>query len=246
MFTMVAAQTHSKPGDIKHNVKNHCAAIQRAAANGGNVIVFPELSLTGYEPALAAETAINANDPLLKPLQHSCNELEMTVIVGCPIESGESKPFLGSFVFSPNRVVSIYRKRFLHTGEGNHFLAGDEVVVHSTHGKQVGVAICADVNEPRHSHDAATAGANIYTAGVAMTPGGIAQAANSMATAARQHQMASLMANYASPTGGFEMAGCSGAWNEQGSLIAQAPPEGESLVFAMQAKSGWQGDVQAL
>src|SRR5262245_53260102 len=57
-FKIAAAQVPSVRGDIDANIAIHAAAMAAAARHGVTVLVFPELSLTGYEPDLAAELAM--------------------------------------------------------------------------------------------------------------------------------------------------------------------------------------------
>ncbi len=59
-FKIAAAQVASVGGDITGNIRTHAAAIGSAAERGVSVLVFPELSLVGYEPDLADELAITA------------------------------------------------------------------------------------------------------------------------------------------------------------------------------------------
>jgi predicted amidohydrolase len=55
-----AAQSTSIAGDIDENVRRHAAFVRKAGEHHANVVVFPELSLTGYEPTIAKEAAIDA------------------------------------------------------------------------------------------------------------------------------------------------------------------------------------------
>jgi predicted amidohydrolase len=66
-FKIAAAQIASVRGDLGGNIRLHAAAITAAAARGVSVLVFPELSLIGSEPDLAAELAISATDERLDP-----------------------------------------------------------------------------------------------------------------------------------------------------------------------------------
>jgi len=53
------AQTRPVKGDIQSNIENHKKFIDLAVSGGADTIIFPELSLTGYEPELAKELATN-------------------------------------------------------------------------------------------------------------------------------------------------------------------------------------------
>ncbi|HMC85327.1 MAG TPA: nitrilase-related carbon-nitrogen hydrolase, partial [Chitinophagaceae bacterium] len=64
-----AAQIRPIKGDIQTNIENHKRLIELAFSYQAETIIFPELSLTGYEPALAKELAINENDSRLNEFQ---------------------------------------------------------------------------------------------------------------------------------------------------------------------------------
>ena len=52
---IAAAQSASVPGNVSRNVARHLQFAPWPAGNGAQLLVFPELSLTGYEPAIAIE-----------------------------------------------------------------------------------------------------------------------------------------------------------------------------------------------
>ena len=84
-FALAAAQTIAVAGDIPANLQRHLAFMGVAAEHGVQVLVFPELSLTGYEPALAAGLAIAPDDMVLAPLREMAQALRLTAVVGMPI-----------------------------------------------------------------------------------------------------------------------------------------------------------------
>lgn len=245
-FTIAAAQSSSVKGDIAQNVRLHAEFVVRAVEHQANVVVFPELSLTGYEPTLAAELAMDSRDGHLAPLQELSDGRSVTIVAGCPIRSDEVKPYIGAFIIRPQLPIEVYRKRFLHPGEEQHFISADDVVVCDCHGRSVGIAICADISNPRHPADASQQNATIYAAGLAFTPKGIAEAEAAMSCYARQYRFLAVMSNYASATGGFPMAGKSAIWDESGTLVAQAAATGESLVLAQSTPQGWVGQVVSM
>ena len=64
-----AAQCSAVAGDIAANVRRHLEFMDAAHGQGVDVLVFPELSLTGYEPALAAGLAQAADTDCVAPLR---------------------------------------------------------------------------------------------------------------------------------------------------------------------------------
>lgn len=97
-FKIAAAQVPSVRGDVDGNIATHAAAMAAAAKYEVAVLVFPELSLTGYEPDLAAELAITAGDSRLAPLLALAREHQIEAVVGAPLHYGTAKPALGADV----------------------------------------------------------------------------------------------------------------------------------------------------
>lgn len=62
------AQIEPVKGDIERNLARHLLFIEAALEKKADFIMFPELSLTGYEPELAEELATDAGDERLAPL----------------------------------------------------------------------------------------------------------------------------------------------------------------------------------
>jgi predicted amidohydrolase len=240
-FTIAAAQSSSAKGDIAENVRRHARLGAVAREHGADVVVFPELSLTGYEPTIAAQTAVELNDSVLKPLQEIAGSRQIVIMAGCPLRSACERPYIGMLIFRPGGAVAAYRKKFVHSSEEPYFVAGDETFVFTTGATTIGAAICADISHSIHAADTAARGARVYAAGVAKSPAEIERAEANMASHARTHGMLAVMANHASPTGGFPTAGHSAAWDETGTLVAQAQPDGECIVLATRTSDGWTG-----
>lgn len=70
-FKIAAAQVSSVGGDVSANIEIHLNAVKKAYSLGISYLVFPELSITGYEPKLSKQLAFSKNDPRLVPLQEA-------------------------------------------------------------------------------------------------------------------------------------------------------------------------------
>src|SRR5579863_4102245 len=128
-FAIAAGQSSSIKGDIAANVRRQGQFVRAAAEHGARVVVFPELSLTGYEPTVAAQCAIEAGDSRLRPFQELADSLNVIIMPGCAIRSAYDRPYIGMFVFQPRQAVAAYRKRFVHVSELPYFVASDDCVV---------------------------------------------------------------------------------------------------------------------
>jgi predicted amidohydrolase len=81
------AQTRSIRGDIQRNIDRHTKIIDLALTNGADTVVFPELSITGYEPKLAKELAIYPNDRRFDDFQKIADINRIAIGVGVPIKN---------------------------------------------------------------------------------------------------------------------------------------------------------------
>lgn len=226
---LAVAQTASVRGDVEANVEIHVRFTTAAAGHDARLIVFPELSLTGYEPDIAATHALTAEDPRLEPLIKIARKHAITIVAGAPYRSQKGL-HIAALVIQPEGVC-VYTKHHLHSGEETYFVPGTMEPQIGIDGERVSFAVCADTTHPEHAEAAARAGATVYAAGVFITPTGIEADSVQLRGYAHSHQMIVLMANYASPSGGFPTAGRSTIWNNQGEKVVEAPNSGEALLL---------------
>ena len=244
-FIIAAAQLSSVKGDIEANIRNHTRFLSIAVKNHVDVVIFPELSLTGYEPEIASVSTINIDDQRLSPLRKFAEHYNLTAIVGAPVSCRSGKPYIGSLILD-SLHPAIYLKRHLHPGEEAYFTAGDQesCIIHKN-GENVGVAICADIDHPCHPKEAAKNGASIYAAGVVMM-NGYSESKKQLQQYAREYSMAVVMANYNAPTGKYHPVGKSAVWDNSGNSLASAAKKEDALVLLIRQRNGWTGKVMRL
>lgn len=242
-FKIAAAQVAAIRGDIDRNIATHAAAIAAAAERDVSVLVFPELSLTGYEIDLSAELAMSATDPRLNPLRDLARKFQIEVIVGAPLRNGSEKPWLGAIVMSADGTTKTYSKMHLGGSEPIHFTQGEDPLVLTVRGYTTGIAICADASQPSHPLTYAQAGTRIYAAGVFLNSEWYVTDAPRLANYAARHRMLVLMANHADSVGTYRSVGKSAAWAPDGQLLAQADGVENSLVIATHDGTEWHGGV---
>lgn len=243
---LAAAQSTSIAGDIAANLSRHLAFVERAAAHGVQLLVFPELSLTGYELALGRALALRPDDARLLPLRSLARRFGMTVIAGAPLLSDDGEQVsIGALICDAGGGVDVYRKQHLHGGEQQAFVAGACGKTVEVGATRVALAICADILQARHAEQAAAMAARVYAAGVLISEQGYAAEAGLLRGYARRHGMAVLLANHGGVSGGWQPAGRSAAWNEAGESIVAAPGDGPLLVVATRDMDtqAWSGQV---
>jgi predicted amidohydrolase len=244
-FIVAAAQSLPVAGDVPKNVEEHLTFLREAGARGARLVVFPELSLTGYEREAARGLAIVDDDARLAPLRDECVRSGLTAVVGAPLRFGDVVR-IGALILSPDGTMSSYAKQYLHPGEDLVFAPGTGGSPISVDGTTVALAICADTVHPEHAVQAAGTGASLYAAGVLITANGYAADTAFLQGYAVQHRFAVLMANYGGDTGGWSPIGKSAFWAEDGRCIVAAPDAGAALVLASRSGADWSGEVVKL
>jgi len=242
---LAAAQSISLPGDVAANAAVHERFVAAAHEAAVDVLVFPELSLSGYELPRLAECQLLPDAAVLAPLRARAVGAGMTVVVGAPVASGGALPAIGALAFHRDGSTSIYRKQHLHGDEVKYAAAGEPGVrCHAQGDESFALAICADTTHAEHAAAAAAAGASLYLAGVLVTPEGYAPDAEAWRRYAADHRMGVLIANHGGRSGNWESAGRSAFWAPGGRLVAAAAGTGSCLVIATLGRGEWSGEVR--
>jgi predicted amidohydrolase len=146
------AQTAPALGDLPGNVAMHLRVARAALRQGARLVVFPELSLTGYRlQDLVAEIAIDLDAPgPILPLLRMSRRISMMVGL---VEESEGHRFYNSALFlEGGRIRHVHRKVYLPTygmfEEGRYFSAGDSLRAFRSRLGRVGMVICEDIWHP--------------------------------------------------------------------------------------------------
>ncbi|MBX3439701.1 MAG: carbon-nitrogen hydrolase family protein [Planctomycetaceae bacterium] len=242
-FKIAAAQVASIRGDVARNIETHAAAIMTAAVHGVSVLIFPELSLIGYEPDLAADLAITPDDARLNPLAALAGRHQMSIVVGASLRNGRALPGLGAILFNADGTTRTYHKMHLGGREPTYFAPGSAPLMFDMHGQTIGLAICADASEQSHPQGYVMSGSSIYAAGVFLNAEWYRTDAPRLAAYAAAFQMVVVMANHATSVGTYTSVGRSAAWSPDGTLLAEAAGPESCLVIATRHRRKWSGEV---
>ena len=242
-FTIAGAQIPSVRGDVAANISAHEDAIRTASAHGVSMLVFPELSLTGYELDLAASLALSSHDERLSHLRALSQRHQLTLVVGAPIQTIADKPAIGAFVMRPDGDLLTYLKMHLGGSEHEYCSPGMEPLLLNVDDQRIGLSICADSSRPSHARAYADLGAHVYAAGVFLTAEWYVTDAPRLQRFAQDFQMLTVMANQGASTGTYASVGKSAIWAPGGELLVQAAGVGKVLVTATKADDGWRGEI---
>jgi len=212
------AQIESIDADIDGNIARHLAALQQLRAGDAELVIFPELSLTNYTPAIAGGAAITADDTRLGPLEDAARELDTSICVGAPLQSGD-KPSISALLLSPGRPRRIVHKAYLHEDEVSLFAAGVGASSVIALAQRVALAICYDISVDAHIEQAAAEGMEVYVASVAKTLPGIAAARDRLRKKALEYGVPVLVVNSVGTCEGKQAGGNSMVIASDGSAI---------------------------
>lgn len=240
---LAAAQTKPKRGNIASNLLDHYQLIELAAQNGAQLIVFPEMSITGYERENALDLAFAEDDYRIDHLKDLATDNTISIVAGAPILI-ENQLFIGEFIISPNDSVSIYTKQFLHEGEDQFFQSSfDNNPMLDIENQKISFAICADIDNPKHPENAKKNDADIYIASIFFSPNGIPNAYRDLQSYAEKHKMNVLMSNFSGESWGSPSAGRSAFWNNKGELIEQMNDSDSGLLLVEKQNDNWTSKI---
>lgn len=224
------AQTRPIKGDISSNIDNHKRLIDLAVSYKADAIFFPELSLTGYEPALAKDLVTNQYDTRFDDFQQISNTNKITIGPGVPTNSSLGIQ-ISMIVFQPDKPRQTYSKQHLHSDEFPYFVNGKTQIILTIDNKKIAPAICYESLEFNHSDNANKLGAEIYIASVAKAQKGVDKVLIHYPEVAKKYSMPVLMSNSVGYCDNFESVGKSSVWTKQGNLVGQLDNKSEGILI---------------
>ncbi|WP_028063264.1 carbon-nitrogen hydrolase family protein [Solirubrobacter soli] len=190
-------------------VEAHAAAIREAKAR---LVVFPELSVTGYE--------LDADAPEdLSAIVDACAETGSIALVGAPVDGS-----IATVRVDEEGASVVYRKSFLGGDEATRFTPGPGATSIDVDGWRVGLGICKDTGVQQHIDDTAALKPDLYVAGLVHHDHELEEQerrAHRIATACDAYVA---FASFAGPTGGgfTTTAAESAIYSADGRALARA------------------------
>ena len=234
---LALAQINPVVGDLDGNRELILERLSEARSNSADLVVFPELAVTGYPP----------EDLLLRPgfiraAEESVEQIALdtrgtTVLVGAP--HFERDLYNACYVLSGGEVKAIYRKRFLPNygvfDEDRYFAPGRDLVL-LEHGKTlIGPTVCEDMWQPGPpATDLALAGAELLV-NISASPFYVRrdrEREEMFVTRARDNSCFVAFCNAVGGQDELIFDGHSVVIDDEGKVIARAPGFEETLLFA--------------
>ncbi|RAM36440.1 carbon-nitrogen hydrolase family protein [Arthrobacter globiformis] len=240
-LTVSAVQYAALSGGIDANVPEHVHLIEDADSHGARLVVFPELSLTGYDlPPLrggqqfdAGDQWVAPGDRRLDPVREICRRTGITAVVGAPFREPDGTPRLASLAVHPNGTEETGFKTHLHGDEQSLFEAGRQPLLLDVDGWKIALAICFDAAQPAHSGAAAAAGADVYAVSALYTQEEGHRLGLHLGARAMDNRIYGVLANLGGRTPLGPSCGLSGFWGPDGLPMQQARGTGTEVVTAV-------------
>ncbi len=155
-------QMRCEKAAIPENLRAIDRHLDDAETEGADVVLFPEMSITGYADPTRMPGAILSVDGATVARFLSMTRGRPAAVVAGIIEANPGgKPFITQIVARDGAIIGVYRKRNIAEDEAPWFDAGREPCVFDHAGTRFGISVCADIYKPKVFSDCAALGARV-------------------------------------------------------------------------------------
>lgn len=144
------AQIQPNVGDITSNVNYICTLLTEASESNSKLVLFPELSLTGYitdQQTLDKNAVTVENDSIIK-IKQTCARYNIDTVISFPEVDSQSFYITSLYIDHNGEILAKYRKTHLFAEEQNLFTKGENYPVFNTQFGNLGMMICYDLEFP--------------------------------------------------------------------------------------------------
>jgi NAD+ synthase (glutamine-hydrolysing) len=232
---LALAQINAVVGDLDGNRKRILAALSDARSEKADVVLLPELAVTGYPPEdlLLRPSFVRAAEDSVREIARSCKGL--TALIGTPWFDRDL--FNACAICADGELKAVYRKRYLPNygvfDEDRYFAPGRELVLLRLGEVLIGPTICEDVWQPGPpATDLALAGAELLV-NVSASPYHVGKAEDReemLVTRARDNSAYLAFCNLVGGQDELLFDGHSVVLDDEGEVLARAPGFEEALL----------------
>ena len=142
-------QMRCEKGDITCNLKRIGDEILAASQRDADIVVFPEMSITGYiDPSCRPEAVLDLDSEPVREFVAFTKGRHVASIAGIIERNAEEKPFITQIVAASGQLIGVYRKISIVDEEADWFSRGSSVPTFDYGGVRFGISICADIDNP--------------------------------------------------------------------------------------------------
>jgi predicted amidohydrolase len=245
---LALAQMRCEKGDIAGNLESMRRAVEDAGTYGTDILVFPEMSITGYiDPTRMPDAVLRANGPEVAQFAALTRGTRLTALAGLVEENPAGKPFITQIVAQHGSLAGLYRKQTIKGDEEPWFAPGPPELALFRHAIiPFGVAVCADSGNRPIFEEYARRGAQLIL--VASAPGLYGEQAtrnwqssfhwwrqacrDELGSSAHDYGIWIAVATQAGRTVDEDFPGGGYVFNPQGDCVAATPDWSEGVLYA--------------
>ncbi|WP_022668736.1 nitrilase-related carbon-nitrogen hydrolase [Desulfospira joergensenii] len=153
-LTLALVVQNCVAGEFEINLNSTIDFVSRAAVDKADIIIFPEMNLTGYTAGKKIrQIARPLSDQITEKFSSLAGNLGITILTGLAeqVSGDEDRIYASHLVFHPGKPVEIYRKIHTAPNEKPYFSAGHEARIFSGRQLKFGIQLCYDAHFPELS-----------------------------------------------------------------------------------------------
>lgn len=245
IINAAAIQFNVKQGDVDANLVYVREALTRAAGQGANLVVLPEMWSSGFAYKTLNELALRTRG-IVDELLELSRELKLVIVGSMPEPNGD-KVFNTIYVVDNGTLAGVYRKIHLFSllGEDKAFSGGDRWLLAETSIGKIGVIICYDLRFPELSRRLALEGAQVICVPAQWPKPRLEHWRTLLRARAMENQLFVVSCNACGLIGKLDFFGASMIINAKGDVLAEAGEEQCEIMaqMEMQEMIDWRAQI---
>jgi predicted amidohydrolase len=230
------AQLAPRSRDVRANLTRACELI--AARAPTDLLVLPELFLSGYQLSDVEPLAVELDGPEVHELREAARNAGVAVVVGAAERSGGAVANSALCIDAAGELAGVYRKTHLFGAERDAYVAGDELVPVRLGERVLGVMICFDMEFPEVARTLARRGADLLVTISANSPPFELDHDVFARARALENGLPHVYVNRVGEEDGLPFSGGSMALDPDARVLVEAGGEGEAVVVAEVGEPG--------
>ena len=230
------AQLAPRARDVSANLDRVQAVV--GSCDGTDLLVFPELFLSGYELADARAVSIDIDGPEVGRLREAARDSGNAIVVGAAERVADGVANSALCIGREGELAGVYRKTHLFGAEADSYVAGDDLVTVELEGRTVGLMFCFDVEFPEVARTLALRGADLLVSISANPEAFRRDHAVFVPARALENGVPHLYVNRVGRQEDISFGGTSMAIDPEGTVLTEAGPKDEELLHAEIGEAG--------
>jgi predicted amidohydrolase len=162
LLNIALVQMKSEKGQVSDNLKAIENYIKESKSKEADVICFPEMSITGYiDPSKYPESVLSIDSSAIEEIIQFSKNYSILIIAGFVEKNSNKKPFITQVAAYEGELVGVYRKNTVIDEEAQWFTGGIGLCSFKYKGVNIGLSICADIENEKLFHEYGKLGVDI-------------------------------------------------------------------------------------